>query len=203
MANQILKSEIKLNVYKDLGRTLRDYTQKASDRVLQLQGAKQELARAASNIHAMSKVAEQELDEGKIKDLEQLEVVKRFIARAAASLENQGQHLEIQLLGVAGKVQAFKESSEVVEKAHEREIDRVRSIQAMLETGAVEVEDDGSLSMTAQADVGRVPGSRPAATDIQQRKAEAAVEKAKVKDENAEVAKEEPKKARRRRRSKE
>lgn len=202
MANQILKSEIKIGVYRDLGRTFGDFVDKAENRIQQLQGAQQELAKAASNIHAMTKVAEQELDEGKIKDLEELAIAKRFIARAAASLENQGQHLNIQLLGVAGKVQAYKDASQVVEKSYEREADRVRSIAQMIESGDVAVEDDGSVSMVAQSDVRRVPGARPAATDIQQRKAEARAEKEAAAKEQCEEppAEEEAPKSRRRRR---
>ena len=195
MANQILKSDIKIGVYRDLGRTFTNFVTTAQNRVQQIQGAKQELAKAAANIHAMTKVAEQELDEGKIKDLEQLEIAKRFIARAAASLENHGQHLDVQLFGMAGKVQAYKDVANLVEKSHESELERLRGIQAMLESGAVAVDADGSLEMKSQADIGRIPGTRPAATDIQQRKAEAKAEK--------EAAAAEEAKPRRKRRAKE
>lgn len=187
------KAELKIAVLNEVGNVLDDQREAADRQLQQAIGAKAGLLAARRDLNSIFEAADRGVDEGAIPDLEALALVKAWLSKAAASLEVKAKHFENVEIQTVGKVQQASLAVELLSKMHKGESDRVRNFMAQIESGAIVIEDDGSLS---QGDVTRRSvGIRPGQSIAAQRKAEEAAAKAngKAPETPAEPAEEKPK----------
>lgn len=171
----LAKSELKISVLNEVGNALDDQRESADKQLQQAIGAKSALVSAHKDLRSVFEAADRALDAGEIADLEGLTLVKTWLKKAGAALEVKAKYFENVEIQTVGKLQQAALAVDAVSKMHKAERERVRNFMAQIESGAIVVEDDGSLSMAEGAR--REPGVHPGQSIAAQRKAEAAAAK--------------------------
>ena len=173
-----LKSDLKRAIIQDLGLKFDDMKEHREKQVQQFVGAKTVLAQTAKDIQTLHGAADRDLEEGKIKDLEQLELAKLYVTRAMNSVELKRVQVSNLELIERGKLEQASQTVEMMEKMYLKEQARMENILRQVKDGTLLVEDDGSLAQVIPEGEsnGRKPraaGARPAQSIAQQRKAKA------------------------------
>jgi hypothetical protein len=199
------KSELKQLILRELGTKFDDQREALSDTVQQVKGAKVALLKSVKDIQALSKVAEKELEEGKIPDLQVLELVKLYVTRAMDSLTLKARQLGQEALRHQGRLEQADSQIKYLEKLFMTEEKLQADFQKALANGDI-LDDGGEFVVTGSPAAPdnimpiRPDGVRPGASIAQQRKAEEAAEAAVAVAEAKAKAK--PKKKRKSRKTK-
>ena len=182
--NLTAKIETKKAIYHSLGCDADDWLEGAQKEAAGYEGAKKALVTSCKNVQAIAVEVTQDMDNGKLTGLGPLEVAayaKLQVTRAVDSLAVQAQHLHNCQLSAVGEIAAYKKLVQHYTKLSEQEGSKIEQIEEALASGAIVVEDDGSISQADTASGGRVPGSRPKPGIAAQRRAEAKGEEPSTK----------------------
>lgn len=184
-----VKSEILMTVYSELGATADNWKKGAEVGAAQNHGASEALQKAAVAVSVTAaRQVKQDLDAGKLSGMDPEDIAKYTIAAVREAhnyLKSQSEQCARTALALAGEIAAHERLAGYMEKLVEHEAKGVERRRAALQSGAAVMAEDGSLETVEGA---RLPGARPATTDVAARKAE---EKARRKAEREEAAPEE------------
>jgi len=170
------KIETKKAILHNLGCDADDWLDGAKKEAAGYEGAKKALVTSCKNVQGLADQVTADMDEGKLTGLGPLEVAayaKLQITRAVDSLAVQAQHMNNCQLSAIGEIAAYEKLVKHYGKLHDLEGSKIERIEEAIASGALVVEDDGSLSQTGAESGGRVPGARPKPGIAAQRKAEA------------------------------
>lgn len=193
--NLIEKVEAKKALFHSLGCDADDWLDGAKKQAAGCEGAKQAVRKAAKDVQALAEVITKDLDEGKLEGkgpLEVAEYAKLQVTRAVNSLLTVSQHYENLQLSALGEIAAYEKMVGHFKKLHDSEETRVAQIKQALVSGALQVEEDGSLSQREVST--RTSGVRPATSIAAQRKAEEAATKSNGKAQKTSKAPKKPRK---------
>lgn len=172
------KSEIKQLILRDLGTKFDDQKEALSNTVQQIVGAKMALRKSVKDIQGLGKIAEKELEEGKIPDLQVLELVKLYVTRAMDSLTLKARQLDQEELRNRGRLEQADAQIKYLEKLYRSEEKLVEDFRAAVASG--DIVDDGGDYVVVETPDNVTPirptGVRPGSSIAQQRKAEEAQE---------------------------
>lgn len=182
----------KLEGHNEIGEALTNQLQKAEDEVQQFIGGQTALKLSVEKVGALGAVVEQDLNDGKLNfdsELKAAEYAKKMVIRAREVLLNLADGAKSREIAAAGKVSALKESREVVlkhtlaararaEQLRAAEIEARKAVQESLtgpDSGSAEAEEPPK-----QPRQPRASGHHPGHSSLDERRAEAARERAEA-----------------------
>lgn len=156
------KSDLKILTYNDVGNRLDDMLEAAQRSKSSLEGGKQALFAAAKNVEALLKASEQDLEEGRLPDVETLGHVKKALVRALTSVQTLAKNFENREIMAAGSVDMASKSVALVKKLMD---DEKRKLSGLVEAAELGKEEESNGRE-------RPAGLRPGPSIAQQRRAE-------------------------------
>lgn len=154
----IVKAELKKLILNDVGAHIEEMAESAAKESQAMAGGKTALRQVANKILSLQSVADQDLEDGKIADLEHLKVVKLYIDRAYQTALGAAQHLENREIAASGAVNFGSSVVKFVKKLFDQEDDKSTRLKEALSGEST----DGR----------RAPGQHPGPSLAQIRKAE-------------------------------
>lgn len=115
-----LKHEIKAHTLFELGEKLDDQLEAAQREQCGFDGAKNALTAAKAMVEGLSSNVDRDIKEGAL-DLDQSVLIKRWIARCAAVVQNLGLQAEVQNYQAQGKVMALRHSVKLTKALYDTE----------------------------------------------------------------------------------
>lgn len=167
------KAEIKAGMASEIGNRLDDTLESVTKEVAQWEGANMALVQAGKAIEELGKHVDKDLDEGQY-DLETAALIKKYITRSAALVQNLAMQASNRQLMARGKVEVLGTTITIVKGLYDSEIKKVESFKQAVASGLVRLEEDGTQQ--AVVSVPGVNGVRPGMSIKEQRLAEEAAE---------------------------
>jgi hypothetical protein len=177
----------KLEAHNEIGEALTQRLQKAEEEVQQYVGGRTALKAAAEKVGALGAIVEADLNEGKLSfdsELKAAEYVKRTIIRAREILLNLADGTQSREIASAGKVSALKESRELVlrhcltAKARAEQLTAAaKEIEEQLNQPPSDEDGEADIKEPRQP---RASGQHPARSSLDERRAQAALERARA-----------------------
>jgi hypothetical protein len=135
-----MKAALRASALHDIGERFEDRLEASSGAVNAARGAVSGLAEGSRAIGSLSRLIDEEIDKGEL-ELETGAVVKKWIARAGAALDNLGKQAENRVLIAEGSLRAWKDAIETTKKAYDLEIARIPKPEEASEPEASEPRD--------------------------------------------------------------
>jgi hypothetical protein len=173
----IAKAQVKQATLESVGNRLDDQAAACEKNLHQVMGGKTALVDMTKVLNHLYGVADKELDDGIIPDLETLKLVKKWIGRAIESTAGKAKHLENMELIARGRVEQSTRSVETVQKLYVDHATQMKAVLDQIDAGVLAVDANGVIEQVGGDR--RVVGTPPGPTLKQQRAAE--VEAAKPK----------------------
>lgn len=179
------KSEIRKAIFHSSGCDADDWLEGARRSNYAFEGAKKALLKSSQEVASIALMIKKDLEEGKLDGMDPSQVADYAIlqvTRSRISLENGSKHYANQQLATQGEIAAYERVVNHFKSLYEREDEKIIAREEAVESGAIFIEDDGSVSKSGR---GRITGVRPAMGVAAQRKAQDAEEAASDKVDTA------------------
>lgn len=134
-----------MQIYNGMLKELQESLEANLANVHRLQGGQKALQVAFEDINKLNKIADQELDEKKIPDLQVLSSIKLYIKRALTSLDMNKKNLVNQNYILQGKVQGVEQTMNLVEKKFNSEKNKLQGLLNAIESGEATLDEHGDL----------------------------------------------------------
>lgn len=164
------KSEVKLAVLREVHGKLNGLGVDAEDARLKNEGAVMGLTKAIQTLEDNKKIYHKEVEAGEL-DPVHLDHILRAIDRDIGALTSMIATLKVEGFRASGRIASFKQAGEYLEREITGEVEKVRTVQTMIEQGEITEEDAAG---------GVRPRPVPAARDLNERRAKAKAKKKKA-----------------------
>lgn len=112
----INKAELKIDIAKDIGASIEDSLEAAKKDMYRQEGAIAAFGQAAKSCEMLCKGIDQDLDEGRVPNLETAEALKLWVTRAANAQRNLARSAENSCMSASGKVAALEGAVALIAK---------------------------------------------------------------------------------------
>lgn len=182
----VQKSELKMALVKDIGKTLEDRETAHMAEVHRLEGATSALKQGAENLDSVKAFYQKEVEEEKFEEKD-LEVVMKAIDRCRGILISLSDVAKAQKLVKQGEAQEAKKMSDLIEKLYHDERAKLAAVLKGIDDGTITSENVGR-AVDGSPTIRVVDGGRPTndtSADLAARRASARAERDSKVDERA------------------
>jgi len=150
----LVKSEVKIETVNDIGNRLDDMKEASEKDLYRLEGAVKAFQSMGQSIDGLFKIVDQEMDEGKF-DLQQAEIIKRYIKRAHQFALNLAMQAENNRFIQLGKIQAVDAAVQIAKKMREEEMAKIATLAAAIEANKAKAQNGQAVAPIDPAEAAR------------------------------------------------